>query len=213
MWQWSCATTSPNSSSASGLTVRMTDPRRLFLGVAIPSPVLDDLEEAIGSLREIAPQLAWTAPQDRHITVKFLGDVESDRADGISRMIEEIARTHRPFSIHIAHLGAFPNFRKARVVWLGVAHEPRFELLQHDVELAAEGLGFALEGRAFRPHLTLARARETLDVDDARRLARAARKVDFSASVDVAELTLFESTLAPTGAQHGRMHAATLGGR
>ena len=191
----------------------MTDPRRLFLAIALPVSVLDELEVAIESLRAVAPELMWTVPGGRHITVKFLGDVEPDRVDGISQMIEEVVRTHRPFSIHLAHLGAFPNFRKARVVWVGVAHEPRFELLQHDVELAAEGLGFALEGRAFRPHLTLARAREALDVDDARRLARAARKVDFSASVDVAELTLFESTLAPTGARHGRVHAATLGGR
>ena len=70
-----------------------------------------------------------------------------------------------------------------------------------------------MEGRAFRPHVTLGRVKTVLDIERLRRLARAARKVDFTASVDVAELTLFESTLAPTGARHGRIHAATLGGR
>jgi 2'-5' RNA ligase len=191
----------------------MTAPRRLFVAIGLPSDVLDALHQAAAPLLRETPEIAWTPQQSRHITLKFLGDVEPDRVDAIGRMMDGIARAHRPFVLHLSRIGAFPNFRKARVVWLGVAHEPRLELLQHDLELAADGLGFELEGRAFRPHVTLARVKAALDVDRMRRLARAARKVDFTASVDVAELTLFESTLAPTGARHGRIHAATLGGR
>ena len=191
----------------------MTEARRLFVAIELPGAVLTEIDEAIAPLRVKAPELSWTAPQTRHITVKFLGDVAPDRVADISRMIDAVARAHRPFAIDLSHCGAFPNFRKARVVWLGVEHEPRLELLQHDLELAAEALGFEIEGRPFRPHLTLARVKAPLDVESMRRIARAARKVDFTASVDVAELTLFESTLAPTGARHGRIHAATLGGR
>ena len=187
--------------------------RRLFVAIELPAVVLNELEDAIAPLRAEAPELAWTPSSSRHLTMKFLGDVEPDRVDGISQMLDGISRTHRPFAIHLARFGAFPSFRKARVVWLGVEHEPRLELLQHDLELAAAELGFELEGRAFRPHVTLARVKEKLEVDRMRRLARAARKVDFSATADVAELTLFESTLAPRGARHGRVHAATLGGR
>ena len=191
----------------------MTASRRLFLAIELPGDLLSAMEAAIEPLRVEAPSLAWTMSQSRHLTIKFFGDVAPDRAESLAQMVDEVSRSHRPFAIHLAHVGAFPNFRKARVVWLGVEHESRLELLQHDVEVAAESLGFELEGRAFRPHLTLARVREVLDVDRARRLARAAKKVDFTASVDVAELTLFESTLAPTGARHRRIHAATLGGR
>lgn len=179
----------------------------------LPAAVLDEVDEAIAGLHAEAPELDWAVPQGRHVTMKFLGDVDPDRIDAIALVMDAIARSHRPFSIRLAHIGAFPNFRKARVVWLGVEHEPRLELLQHDVEVAADGIGFELDGRAFRPHVTLARVKEPLDIDRARRLARAARKVDFTASVDVAEMTLFESSLAPTGARHSRIHAATLGGR
>jgi 2'-5' RNA ligase len=190
----------------------MPAPRRLFVAIELPADVRDDAERAIVGLRGEAPELEWTRPECRHVTMKFLGDVEPDRVDTIRSTMEQVARAHRPFSLCLAHVGAFPNFRKARVVWLGVEFEPRLELLQHDLEIAASGIGFELEGRAFRPHVTLARAKAPLEIDRARRLARAARKVDFTASVDVAELTLFESTRAPTGAQHGRIHAATLGG-
>lgn len=110
-------------------------------------------------------------------------------------------------------VGAFPNFRKARVVWTGVEPEPRLELLHHDLEVAGEEEGFDMEGKPFRPHVTLARVRVPLAADRARRLARAARTVDFSATQEIVELTLFESTLATVGTSYRRLHAATLGGR
>lgn len=215
MSRWSCATTSPNSAALESPPVAegLTAARRLFVAIELPLPILRGIDEAIAPLRADIPEFAWTETEDCHITLKFLGDVEPDRADGLARMIDVLARAHRPFSIHLSHLGAFPNFRRARVVWLGVEAEPRLELLQHDLELAAEVHGFEIEGRAFRPHVTLARVKAPLDTDRMRRLARAAREVDFSASVHVAELTLFESTLAPAGARYRRIHAATLGGR
>jgi 2'-5' RNA ligase len=185
----------------------------MFVAIELPPPVLQELDLVVAPLRAEVPEYSWTEAINRHLTLKFLGDVPQERADSLVQMLGEVTRAHRPFSIHLSRVGAFPNFRRARVVWLGVEPDPRLELLQHDLELGAEGLGFEIEGRAFRPHITLARVKTVLEVDRIRRLARAARKVDFSAVVDVAEMTLFESTLAPTGARYRRMHAATLGGR
>ena len=62
------------------------------------------------------------------------------------------------FAMQLAGFGAFPNFQRARVVWTGVQHESRLELLHHDVEVASGEEGFELPGRAFRPHVTVARA-------------------------------------------------------
>ena len=185
----------------------------MYVAIELPLPVLHDIERAIAPLRTTSPDLAWTDTHQRHITMKFLGSLEADRAERLAPMMDGVARAHRPFALHLSRVGAFPNFRKARVVWLGVEEEPRFELLQHDLELAAEGVGFEIEGRAFRPHVSLARIGAPLDVEHVRTFARAARKVDFTAAVNVAEMTLFESTLAPDGARYRRIHAATLGGR
>jgi 2'-5' RNA ligase len=114
--------------------------------------------------------------------------------------------------MQIGGVGAFPNFRRARVVWIGVNHEARLELLHHDLEVAAETEGFEIAGRAFRPHVTLARVRTPLELEHVRRLARLARTIDFTATTDVSEITLFESTLASAGARYRRLHGATLGG-
>jgi 2'-5' RNA ligase len=114
-------------------------------------------------------------------------------------------------SIH--EIGAFPNFRRARVVWIGVEQERRLELLHHDLELACESAGFEVEGRPFRPHITLARVRSALPVDRLKTLARTARAVRVRATVLVERIILFESILAPSGARYRCVHSATLGGR
>lgn len=185
---------------------------RLFLAVELPPPVVDALDTAIAPLRAEAPEIAWSPAAKWHLTMKFLGDVVEERVPEIGAMAEFVARVHRPFAMQLHGIGAFPNFRRARVVWIGVEQEPRLELLHHDLELAAEAEGFDVEGRAFRPHVTLARVQEPLELEVARRVARAARRIDFAASVAVSEISLFESTLAPAGARYRRLHAAALAG-
>jgi 2'-5' RNA ligase len=113
----------------------------------------------------------------------------------------------------VREIGAFPNFRRARVVWIGVEQERRLELLHHDLELACERVGFEVEGRPFRPHVTLARVRNPLPADRLKAFARVARSVRVRAIVPVERITLFESILAPSGARYRCVHSATLGGR
>jgi 2'-5' RNA ligase len=124
-----------------------------------------------------------------------------------------VAARHHPFDMQLSGVGAFPNFRRPRVVWMGVEAEPRLELLHHDVEVAAADAGYEVEGRPFRPHVTLARVREALPADRARTLARAAKAIAFSASTYVDTLTLFDSATTGPAAHYRRLHAATLGGR
>ncbi|MDB4891651.1 MAG: 2-5 ligase [Gemmatimonadetes bacterium] len=185
---------------------------RLFLAIELPHDLLDALESAIAPLRADSPEIAWVPPTKRHLTLKFLGEVSDERLDRVVAFADGVARQQRPFSMQLGGIGAFPNFRRARVVWIGVEHEARLELLHHDLEVAGEAEGFALEGRAFRPHVTLARVHSALGIERARRLARAARRIDFSATVDVGEIMLFESTLAQSGATYRRVHAAQLAG-
>ena len=185
---------------------------RLFLALELAPALLGALESAIAPLRAEVPDIAWVPPQKRHLTLKFLGDVPEDRVASVVALTDAVAHGHRPFGMQLRGIGAFPNFRRARVVWIGVEAEPRLELLHHDLEVAGESAGFDIEGRAFRPHITLARVRVPLAADHMRRLARAARRIDFSAEQEIAGITLFESTLAQAGAPYRRLHAAILGG-
>ena len=80
-------------------------------------------------------------------------------------------------------------------------------------EIAAEKVGYELEGRPFRPHITLARVRAPLPAERLRSLARVARRLDHSSTAYVDRLTLFDSVTGDSGAHYRRLHAATLGGR
>jgi 2'-5' RNA ligase len=186
---------------------------RLFFAIELADDVQDLLDEETTSLRSEAPELAWLDREKRHLTLKFLGDVADDALPRLAEAADHAAAAHGPLEMSVREIGAFPNFRRARVVWIGVEQERRLELLHHDLELACESAGFEVEGRPFRPHITLARVRNPLPVDRMKTFARVARSVRVRAIVPVERITLFESTLAPSGARYRRVHSAILGGR
>jgi len=186
---------------------------RLFFAIELADDVQDLLDEATTMLRAEAPELAWVDREKRHLTLKFLGDVADDALPRLADAADRAAERHGPLEMSIHEIGAFPNFRRARVVWIGVEQERRLELLHHDLELACELAGFEVEGRPFRPHITLARVRSPLSVERMKTFARMARSVRARATVLVERIILFESILAPSGARYRCVHSATLGGR
>jgi 2'-5' RNA ligase len=94
---------------------------------------------------------------------------------------------------------------------MGVAPEAKLELLYHDVERECEALGFAAEGRAFRPHLTLGRIRTPPAPEARRALGEAMRDCTFSARIAVESVDLMASALGRQGSRYSVMVAAPLG--
>ena len=186
---------------------------RLFLALELPSATAGEIHSAIAPMRDAEPALAWVPAHKLHLTLKFIGGADAKGVDDLITATGRVASTHRPFEMDLASVGAFPNFRRPRVVWLGVGSEPRLELLHHDVEVAAAAAGYEVEGRPFRPHVTLARVRTPMPADRARALARAARAISYSATVFVDRLTLFDSATPGAGAHYRCLHTAALGGR
>ena len=166
--------------------------------------------DATAALRTTAPSLGWVDESRVHLTLKFLGEQPDTVVAPIAEAMDAVAQRHRPFSMTLGEIGAFPNFRRARVVWMGVHRDPRLELLHHDVELAFERLGFALDGRAFRPHLTLARVKERTGEDELRALSRASKRVDFEDTTAVRSIDLMRSHPGSAGSRYECLHAAPL---
>lgn len=183
---------------------------RLFLAINLAPDVRRDILDATAPLRETAPEASWVDEPRLHLTLKFLGEQPAERLDEISAALSGVAAAHRSIVMGVGGVGAFPNFRRARIVWLGVEQDPRLELLHHDIELAYEALEFELEGRPFRPHLTLARLKHRLPEEQLRKLSRAAKRVDFRTECDVQSIDLMQSELLPAGASYRRLLAAAL---
>src|SRR5437660_12146600 len=146
---------------------------RAFIAVQLS----DDLKRQIGSVqaelqREVpgsarggkAVKIGWVQPEGIHLTLKFLGDIQEAQVDALREILSKAAASARPFTLEARGLGAFPNPRAPRVIWLGLhgSHDDMADLqrLQAAVEDGLAGLGFPKEARAFTPHLTLARIRD-----------------------------------------------------
>ena len=183
---------------------------RLFLAINFPESVRERIAEASAPLREAAPAVRWVKPELLHLTVKFFGEQPDDAVPPLRDAIAGAAARHRPLELLLDGAGAFPNLRRPRVVWIGVEPSARLELLFHDTEIACERLGFPLEGKVFRPHVTIGRVRPGTAPDALRPLARAAEAVRLHESVYVESLDLMASDLSGRGPRHTLVHAAPL---
>lgn len=140
---------------------------RLFTAIDIDPAVRENLAAVLHRLRPLA-KLSWTTADRLHITTKFIGEWPDDRLEEIK---ETIASTGSPGPIEIAirDLGWFPDSRRPRVFWAGVAGGTNLATLAHATEEAVFRIGVAREERKFSPHLTLGRIRETVPLDALRR--------------------------------------------
>ncbi|MGD0705640.1 MAG: RNA 2',3'-cyclic phosphodiesterase [Trebonia sp.] len=140
---------------------------RLFVGLAPPAAVLDDLDAACAPFRLTRDDLRWTSRELWHVTLAFLGEVSEETLGRLTRGLASAAGRHRAFTLSVAGAGAFANPVRANVLWSGVSGD-RGALagLAQTVSAAARGAGATPPGadHGFTPHLTLARCRAPADV-------------------------------------------------
>lgn len=109
-------------------------------------------------LKNTGVDASWPRTEGMHLTLKFLGEIpESQVPDINAALIAAVGNTSR-FRLVIEGVGAFPNPRNARVVWIGISGDvEKLMTLQTVVEDAMVQLGMERENRAFKPHITLGR--------------------------------------------------------
>jgi len=140
---------------------------RLFVAIAPPPEVLDELEALTAPLRAARDDLRWTSREAWHVTLAFLGEVHESALPGLLPRLEMAAGRHQDFSLAIAGAGAFRTTRRANVLWAGLSGDRRsLANLATSVTAGASRAGATPpdKGRRFEPHLTLARCRLPADV-------------------------------------------------
>jgi 2'-5' RNA ligase len=183
---------------------------RLFVAINLPDEVKGEIWKATEPLRTIAYPVRWVAPESIHLTLKFLGEVDGARESEIVSALGRAVEGARRFRMSLSGFGAFPSVRQPRVLWVGCEGVPPLELLQHQVEREMERIGFSLDGRPFRPHLTLGRAVRGARASEFRGLQEAMAGLSFAADVMVESADLMQSQLTPQGARYVRRYAAAL---
>jgi len=139
---------------------------RLFF--ALSARELEDMSEFLQVIRKLKRSasrqemdLKWTAPQNRHLTLVFLGDRKVEERSQLIEIGRHVAASLRPVELDLRNVGAFPEVQSARVIWLGVANT--LELRSMRSKLANE-LKMEVSPEEFVPHVTLARSRSLKNV-------------------------------------------------
>jgi RNA 2',3'-cyclic 3'-phosphodiesterase len=169
---------------------------RLFVAVPLPPPVQRTVEPILHRLRSRCDaagwRVGWVPLPNLHLTLQFLGWVESARVEIIGGALAA-TELHPPFEVHLAGIGAFPLRGRPRVLWLG-ASEGGDDLaaLAQVVGRRLENVGFSPEARPYHPHLTLGRVKSARG--DVARVLDPLREADGGRWI-VHEAVLFRSVL------------------
>jgi RNA 2',3'-cyclic 3'-phosphodiesterase len=150
-----------------GSTAASGDIMRLFVAIAPPSAVLDELDALVEPLRARRLDLRWTNREAWHVTLAFLGQVDETAAARLLPRLERAARRHHQMRLGFAGAGAFPAAARANVLWSGLSGDcGALARLAESVAAGASRAGATPPGksRRFQPHLTLARCRMPADV-------------------------------------------------
>ena len=170
---------------------------RLFIGLPLPSEAHEVAAGELRRLRQRGWPVRWVGDEGLHLTLKFFGEVTSDRMDTIAEMLSFAGQGMRPMPMTLGGAGVFPGPERPRVIKLDVEADSELELLQDRIERGGEQIGFPPEGRPFHPHITLGRVREghRLPPDWSQVLQTVGGGTTFLAD----RVVLYESRLSPSG--------------
>ncbi|WP_428937331.1 RNA 2',3'-cyclic phosphodiesterase [Fontivita pretiosa] len=175
---------------------------RLFIAIELPPEVRQHLLRVGQSLKSQIGKASFTREQNLHITLKFLGEVEDRRVAKLTESLS-LVRAGGTIEIFARKIECFPERGPVRIVAAGFGGDlEAIGGLHRAIEQRCQHLGFERETRAYRPHVTLARARPTLP-PEARQHAEALTSALFPGPrLQVARFVLMESHLHPEGSRY-----------
>lgn len=175
---------------------------RLFVAIRPPEPIADlllDLMEGIAGAR-------WQDEDQLHLTLRFIGEVDRHGAGDVHAALGSLR--HPAFDLALSGVGMFDRRGVPATLWAGVAPAEPVRTLHNKVDQAAARVGIEPERRAFHPHITLARLGRGIGAVDAF-LAKSGGVTSPPFRVD--RITLYESRLAPAGAEYTALEHFPLG--
>jgi 2'-5' RNA ligase len=187
------------------------DTIRTFIAVEIPENITSGIRELQQDLKDYGIDIRWIRPENIHLTLKFIGDVQSDDIDNISGAISTTAKGVSSIPLQAKGIGVFPGVKRPRVLWVGLTGQ--LELLtklQKTLDANLKGIGFPPEKRPFKGHLTIGRIKTKMNSKTFVDALLAFRS--FESETFVADrIVLFKSELKPNGAVYTKLASATLG--
>jgi 2'-5' RNA ligase len=187
---------------------------RAFIALNMNDEVRERIDHVSRELQEKLDGLPvrWVPVENIHLTLKFLGDVSVANQDMLAEQLEQTAALNQEFAFSVGELGVFPNWKRLRVIWLGIEGPGELQNLQRSIDVESARIGYPSDDRPFSPHLTLGRVSRNAGPDDIRAIARVlkAESIGFLGVVPVREVHMYKSELQPGGAVYTPLASADL---
>ncbi|WZO99833.1 RNA 2',3'-cyclic phosphodiesterase [Isosphaeraceae bacterium EP7] len=193
----------------------MAETTRTFIAVPLTVDRLTKKLQRLQSL--VAPELPgvrWTAPDQFHLTLAFLGDVAHSDLREVCKAVTETTVAHSKFSLILGTLGCFPSPENPRTIWIGLSGPAIDQLndLQQDIARSVRSLGYPPDSK-FSPHITLGRARSGRKTDSVQAEIGpllAHYRTWAAGLMPIAEVVTYSSSMAPEGPVYAVLAKGTL---
>lgn len=185
---------------------------RAFIAVDLDDPVIETICNVVEILKPRITEIRWLRKENLHLTLKFLGNIAESQVEPIAAALRHPVGLFSPCTISAKGLGVFPDFRRPKILWVGLTGDQLVQLAA-EIESALMPLGFTPENRAFTPHLTIGRWREgSRPAKNLRQEIDNLNDFEFGACA-IRQIVLFQSVLKPEGASYSQLRTIQLGAK
>jgi 2'-5' RNA ligase len=173
---------------------------RTFIAINISSELREAFRLFIGELIRIGGDVKWVKPESIHLTLRFLGNLAASKIQLVCDAVQKTCDGFSTVRLRTGAKGAFPNLKRPKVFWVGLAETDGEILadLQAKLEMVLAEMGFEKEGRGFHPHLTLGRVRSPKKIDEVTHKFMEYRFPEIEFMAD--QVLVMKSKLTPHGA-------------
>lgn len=188
----------------------MSETIRSFIAFELPENIITSIRNVQERIKAYGFDMRWVRPENIHLTLKFLGNINRSDILKIGELLNESAEGYAAMSLAAKGIGVFPGIKRPRVLWVGLkGHMDSLIGLQKTIDEKLGAIGLARENRPFKGHLTLARVRGGINPN---RLSDAMKEVGgFESEPFVADkIVLFKSELKPGGPVYTKLISISL---
>lgn len=187
---------------------------RVFIAVNLSVEAKKELQDLTLKLQKFHWPVRWEKPEKIHITLTFLGELQQLKLEKLRSSVEKACLGVKPFEIFFKGLGAFPDFVRPRVVWVGLKGDLKsLAALQKGIEKELKKADILFDKKPFVPHMTIGRVKKGISKGALRDLGKKIaklRKIDFQSRILVDSVEITKSDLLPEGSVYTRLAMISL---
>ncbi len=185
----------------------MNNTIRSFIAIDIPQAVTEKFYRLSLSIKSEIKELRPTLPQNIHLTLKFLGNIEASLIEQIKDVLDNTAGNSKKIKVQFGKIGAFPNLKSPGVLWIALEKGAQdIKELKEKLDNQLFALGIKKDDKTLKTHITIARLKERKAGLDFKQLLNS--KVNIEDKITICTIHLYKSTLTPKGPIYEKLHSS-----